>query len=85
MLITDDPVSVRKILRVIDCCVILHNLLLDSEAEEPDEWLEDVDDEASEIGTALGEYEYVQFMHDGLDDDARRTRCLELFRDHRII
>eukprot|EP00977_Amphora_coffeiformis_P018999 scaffold6842_cov135-Amphora_coffeaeformis.AAC.1 len=42
MTITDDPKSVTKVLKIIDCCIILHNLLVDVNTV-PDRWLEDVD------------------------------------------
>ena len=54
MKITDDPKSLRRILRVIDCCIILHNLLIDIDDDVPEEWWEsDVND--GDIATAVGE------------------------------
>jgi hypothetical protein len=48
MVITDKPRSVKLILRNIECCIILHNMLIDAEATEsevlPREWYEPGDD-----------------------------------------
>ena len=55
MKITDDPKSVHRcILCVIDCCIILHNLLIDIDDDVPEEWgKSDVND--GDIATAVGE------------------------------
>jgi hypothetical protein len=84
MVITDHKNSVRRILRVIDCCVILHNLLIDCGDEIPEEWLEDEDD-ASEVGFAIGEYQMAApILHDH-ENDERRRRCMEYFKDVGLI
>jgi hypothetical protein len=48
MVITDNPRSVKLILRNIECCIILHNMLIDAEATEsedlPEKWYEQDDD-----------------------------------------
>ena len=54
MVITNKKKSVRRILQYVDCCIILHNLLIESDEEDdPQEWLE-LDDDVSEIGAAVG-------------------------------
>ena len=51
-LVTDDKESMMRILKLIDCCVILHNLMVPDEAPEEIEWYfddgytSDVDDES---------------------------------------
>ena len=45
-LLTDDKKHMIRILKLIDCCVILHNILLDFEKKphpEQDTWLEEID------------------------------------------
>ena len=84
MVITDHKNSVRRILRVIDCCVILHNLLIDCNDEIPEEWLEDEDD-GSEVGFAIGEYEMAAPIHQQHENDERRRRCMEYFKDLGLI
>ena len=45
--------------KCIESCINLHNLLIDvSEDAVPEEWWDCADD-ASEIGSALGEHEFV--------------------------
>jgi len=86
MKVTNKKKSIRRILRVIDCCVILHNFLMDKHDEVPDEWLEELndDDGASEVGAAIGEFDYsnpilVQ------DSSERRQRCIDHFKDMGMI
>ena len=45
--LTEDPSSMRRILETIDCCVILHNLMIEQHDEIPDDWRDD--DEFSDI------------------------------------
>ena len=85
MKITDDKNSMKRILRYIDCCMILHNLLLDVDDEIPDEWIDDVDDCSSQIGESIGEVDYsFPLLNDEINDE-RRQRCLQIFRDYRIV
>lgn len=73
MKITNDPLSIPKILMVIDSCVILHNLLIKANAPIEDEWLdiERLDrlglEDVPEINAPIGE---------GALNDTRRTRLL---------
>jgi DDE superfamily endonuclease len=84
MIITDKVNSVRAILRVIDCCVILHNLLLDANDDVPQAWLDDLSDDASDIGEAVGEYEFAGNIRDN-NSDERRQYILDYFRDQRLV
>jgi hypothetical protein len=74
MVITDKPRSGKLILQNIECCIILHNLLIDDEATEsddlPDKWYEQGDD-VSAIDAR---------SNDGEDNegDNDRDRALEL-------
>ena len=49
--VTDDPESMMRILKYIDCCVILHNLMLpkNGETEGALEWLDDEDGNISDV------------------------------------
>lgn len=84
MTITESKNSVRRILRVIDCCVILHNLLIDTkDDEEADRWYEDGhDDNVSEIGARLGEYDIGGAIFEQEAGDERLQRCLNNLRDY---
>jgi hypothetical protein len=44
MRLTEDPESMRCILQVLECTVILHNFLIqENEDDVPDDWLNDTD------------------------------------------
>lgn len=76
MKITDDRRSLRKILTYIDCCVVLHNILIDLKDEAPEEWVEQEDDDDTTMD-GLIDHTVV-----GQDKDERRQRLLEYFRDY---
>ena len=76
MVITNKKKSVKRILRVIDCCVILHNLLIETGDEIPDDWIEDDSDSGSDCGSDVG-YEVGEYNM--INDDDRRERCIEYF------
>jgi hypothetical protein len=69
---------------VIDCCVILHNLLLDANDDVPQAWLDDLSDDASDIGEAVGEYEFAGNVRDN-NSDERRQYILDYFWDQRLV
>ena len=82
MKITDDPKSLRRILRVIDCCIILHNLLIDIDDDVPEEWWEsDVND--GDIATAVGEPNFSAPFFPHSPNDERRQRCFDYFQNLR--
>ena len=56
---TNNKKSNRLMLRVIDCCIILHNLLIDVCDEISDEWMDEIDD-VSKVGAAIGEHYYAR-------------------------
>ena len=89
MVITDHKNSIQQILCVIDCCVILHNLLIDCNDEIPEEWLEDGDyvseDDASEVGFAVGEYEMAAPILQQHENDERCRHCMDYFKDVGLI
>ena len=82
--ITHKKKSMRRVLQYIDCCVILHNFLVDhGEDEIPSDW--EIPDDVSEIGASLGEFDYAGAFVAGTDSDARRSRCMEYFKSQLLI
>jgi hypothetical protein len=97
MVITEKKNSLRGILRYIDCCIILHNMLIGANDDEvPDSWYDsdddateigaamgefDSNDDASEIGAAVGEYDLSAPFQIQDTNDTRRERCMNYFRD----
>ena len=82
--ITDDPESMMRILRYIDCCVILHNLLIPEEKEinETPEWYEDDGntsdaDDASRVPTGVDQLD--RLIPIGSRKDERRRRLQTYF------
>ena len=73
MIISNKKRSVRKILKHIDVCVILHNMLLDLKDEFPTEWNEETDQVDDRLTEAL--------VTDQHAADERRQRLLEYLRD----
>jgi hypothetical protein len=85
MILTDNKNSMRRILRVVDCCVILHNLLINvGETTVPDDWLE-VDDTSDEIATAAGQQHLADPLLEADRNDERRLRCMDYFLDQGLI
>ena len=86
MKITEQKKSMKRILRVIDCCIILHNLLIDRGDDEiPADWLDDEDEEEGDddddegnMGNLIGEYD---FGNPIVENDERRRRCMDYFKD----
>jgi DDE superfamily endonuclease len=89
MKITDERKSLKSVLRMIDCCIILHNLLIDFNKDEddiPDDWIEDdssdVDrDDQDDIANDIGEYWYSQPINEADQGKERRTRALQYMSD----
>ena len=84
--LTEQKKSVKRILHVIDCCIILHNLLIDRGDDEiPADWLDDEDEEEGDddddegnMGNLIGEYD---FGNPIVENDERRRRCMDYFKD----
>ena len=70
---------------MIDCCIILHNLLIDACDEIPDEWMDEFDDDISKVGAAIGEHDYARPMLRQDISDERCQRCLEYFHNMNMI
>lgn len=74
MKITKDPTSIPNILMVIDSCIVLHNLLIESSDPVQDDWLEieRLDQEGMEEVPELNAP-----IPTGALDDTRRSRLLK--------
>ena len=80
MITTDDKASLKKILKCIDCCVALHNLLLEMNDDFPEESIDDIRDfTEDDLDNGLGAP--IQL---GLAKDERRQRLMECFRDFAV-
>lgn len=75
MVINDDPNSVKKILRVIDACMILHNLLIHAHDYIPDDWIEREEDD-EHLADTIGQSEYAAPIEEEEEDSTRRSRLL---------
>jgi len=87
MKVTNSKKSIKRILRVIDCCVILHNLLIErGDDDVPEDWMDiEDDDDISDVGDEIGEYDMHLPVGDEEEDDERRRRCMQYFCDMNVI
>jgi len=85
MKITDSKNSMRRILRVVEVCIILHNLLIDYDDTVPEHWTQDMAQHEQLIAAALGQEEYVQPIPDLAPQDVRRHRVINYFKDFDIM
>jgi hypothetical protein len=81
MKITNEKKYVRRILRIIDCCIILHNLIVDSRDDAvPEEWYDnEADDDNSDVGYLVAEYDMAVQRNDDDENDERQRRCIDYF------
>ena len=81
MKVTDDPKSMRHILRLIDATVILHNMLIEFREEDQDSWIGD--DDCSLHYDLLREPsdELNKAIHPSAEKDRRRTQLLMYFKE----
>ena len=78
MIFTDDPKTVKKILKYLDICVILHNLLLNMHNEEvPDEWYE-----GWNVRDIVGNPDLERLLQNNGPKDERRTHLLDYLCDY---
>ena len=74
--------TIKRILKYIDCCIVLHNLLIELDEDDvPEEWIDtddfsDLDD--LDRMPSDSEDELNKAVPDGAPDDSRRTQ-LNLF------
>ena len=80
MVITDNERSIKRVLKYLDCCFIMHNLLLNND-ELPDEWM-DVDDAISDIAAAVGDDDLAGAIMPDEPKDSRRRKLMDYFRDY---
>ena len=76
--ITERKSSIRRILKYIDCCVILHNMLLKWKDEAPEIWEEDIPDVEEETFDNTMSLPITEDMA----KDERRQRLLVYYKDY---
>ena len=81
MKVTDDPKSMRRILRLIDATVILHNMLIEFHKEEDEDWIDN--DNVLVHYESLSEPtdELNRAIHPSAEKDRRRTQLLMYFKE----
>jgi len=81
MKVTDDPKSMRRILRLSNATIILHNMLIVFREEEKSEWIDE--DDCSIHYDLLREPtdELNQAIHPSAEKDRRRTQLLMYFKE----
>ena len=81
MKVTDDPKSMRRILRLIDATVILHNMLIEFREEEDADWIND-DDKSVHYDLLRGPNDELNnLIHPSAEKDRRRTQLLMYFKE----
>ena len=85
--VINDDEAMKTCLKVIDCCVILHNLLIGMRDDIPDAWRDEYAGEISDIDEAESGDDDEDRAAELLPDaphDARRNRLLVHFNDNAI-
>jgi hypothetical protein len=80
MVVTDKPSSLRKILQYIDCCIIMHNLMIERDDEVPDDWCDTDDISLIDVAEELNE----GVNNEQSPPDARRRNLHEMFQQWSI-
>ena len=83
--ITNDKQSIVEILKYIECCVILHNMLLEFGDDSPEIWREEYPSDFDDPNRAPEEDAMYQPLPEGAPKDARRTRLREYLRENYIV
>ena len=85
MNITNNPNSVRGILCHIECCVIIHNFLIEEKEAVVDGWIEELDDDGNNVANMIGKYDFPIPGGAVVPNDKRRRRVMEHFFDSGLI
>ena len=84
MQIIEDPTSLRRILRLLDATIILHNMLIDWGEEEDPTWI-DYDDFSDMDDAMRAPYQDGDDLNQGVPSwmakDTRRQRLLAYFKE----
>ena len=81
MKVTDDPKSMRRILRLIDATVILHNMLIEFREADRKEWI-DTDDCSIHFDLLREPTDELNMaIHPSAEKDRRRTQLLMYFKE----
>jgi hypothetical protein len=84
LVITDDKKSLKRILRLIEATVILHNMLIEFGEEEKDDWIDE--DDISDIDEYYdSDDEINRAVPLGAYKDERRRRLVRYFEDCYLI
>ena len=85
MKLTKKRKSMKRILQIIDSCIILHNILLSNETENENQaWL-DEEEEQSDIGEALGELDINNEIGEDESGDERRQMLFHFLKEYNAI
>ena len=83
-IITNKTESLRDILRHIECCVVLHNMLLEYGDVSPDEYKEEEQTDIDDPDRAPEQDSMNEPIPEGAPRDARRTRLLDVVRENHV-
>jgi DDE superfamily endonuclease len=84
MVINNSSNSLRHILRLIDCSIILHNLLINAgDNEIPADWHDDEDVMDVDVGQDVGESNSSNRIDINAPNDAQRQLCYKIYLDTR--
>jgi DDE superfamily endonuclease len=84
MVIMNRTTSLRRILRLIDCCIIIHNLLINAgDNKIPADWQDDEDVMDVDVGQYVGETSFWNRIGNSAPNDARRQLCYKIYLDTR--
>jgi hypothetical protein len=84
MVIKNSSNSIRCVLRMINCCIILNNLLVNSGDDSILlEWVDDDDVMVEHVGQYVGEYGCAVPIHANEPSDKRRQNNFDTYKNNR--
>ncbi len=83
--ITNNKNSIQKILELIEATILLHNMLIDYDEDDKDDWIDcddfsEIDD--AEMAPYLPGNALYEAILVGAPKDERRTRLIYYFKEH---
>ena len=71
--ITNNPNSVWLLLCHLDCCIILHNILIDKNDKVTQSWIDELgNEEVDDVAQMIGKYDYSAPIVQGAAYERRR-------------